>query len=105
MNNSFVTLLPYEQKEDGYAKVILTIHSNYILAIYNDYTLARVHNLRNHHYVINIKRSNIHIFTHNALISFSKMIVLFSLVYRQEIKNDIFAESSALINDVGRSAS
>ena len=105
MNNSFVTLLPYEQKEDEYAKVILTIHSNYILAIYNDYTVARVHNLRNHHYVINIKRSNIHLFSHNALISFSKMTVLFSLVYRQEIKNDICAESSVLINDVGCSAS
>ena len=56
MNNSFVTLLPYEQKEDEYAKVILTIHSNYILAIYNDYTVARVHNLRNHHYVIKKKK-------------------------------------------------
>ena len=53
MNNSFVTLLPYEQKEDEYAKVILTIHSNYILAIYNNYTVARVHNMRNNHYVIN----------------------------------------------------
>ena len=105
MNNSCVALLPYEQKEDEYAKVILTIHSNYILAIYNDYTVARVHNLRNHHYVINIKRSNIHLFPHNALISFSKMTVLFSLVYRQEIKNDICAESSILINDVGCSAS
>ena len=61
MNNSFVTLLPYEQKEDEYAKVILTIHSNYILAIYNDYTVARVHNLRNHHYVIN-KKEEISIF-------------------------------------------
>ena len=53
MNNSFVTLLPYEQKEDEYAKVILTMYSNYVLAIYNDYIMTRVNNVSNNHYVIN----------------------------------------------------